>query len=484
MVCYYCSLYGCHYCLENNGDYSIELYHDLQHAYCCMYYDYHNYVGRVWRIYAVDKNQMKKLFPLVILLFILGVIFRMWFSSLVPQPFVYDQDQYYGFALGMTKNGLHADAYRLYGYPLLIVPLVYFFGVSSPVPWTIVHALMDAMTGVLVFLIARKIFSSPLPHWIAYIAYLFNPFTSAYVGVLLSEITAIFLLTLVIYFLLLIYERTSKLSVFLVTAFLLGYLPQVRPVFIFFTFFCVVSLMVRLYASKISGSRKIWSIALILFLYALPYTYTVAANVRKFHQIAVMSVDNVFIRELYTSLYISRALPFTDTRWGVWPPEALSAWGEYSTPQDAEGRKHMAAKYLGLAIKKIKSDPGWYIRSRIAKMGYVWEKHFLFPYRVESRSPLVKGLVYWGNIILLSMAAIGFVLWFRSLRLHEETKRLFATLSLFLIIYISVVHMISTSEERFSLPAYPIIILYAGYAVASVKIFINGHRGRKRSTIG
>ena len=47
---------------------------------------------------------------------------------LVPQPFVYDQDEYYGYALGILNKGLHADLYRLYGYPLIIAPLVYFFG--------------------------------------------------------------------------------------------------------------------------------------------------------------------------------------------------------------------------------------------------------------------------------------------------------------------------------------------------------------------
>lgn len=421
---------------------------------------------------------------MLVLLFLVGIFYRLWFAGLVPQPFVYDQDQYYGFALGVIKNGLHADAYRLYGYPLLIIPLIYFFGVSSPVPWTIVHAFMDAMTGVLVYLIAKKIFpSSRVPH-IAFILYLFNPYTTAYIGVLLSEIAAIFFLTLMMYFLLLIHEYKSKKRLFFITALLLGYLPQVRPVFVFFTLVCMAFLIVRMYASKISGSGKISSIALILFLYVLPYVYTVAANVQKFHQFAVMSVDNVFVRELYTSLYIRRGLPFTDTGWGVWPPEALSAWGEYSKPTDQAGRKQMAAKYFGLAKNIIQNDPGWYIRSRIAKMGYVWEKHFLFPYKVESRIPLVKGLVYWGNLMILFIGFVGFIRWHRSLKEKDVMQKKFGTIVIFLMVYITLMHTVSTSEERFSLPAYPIIILFAGYAFASLRFFFSGHRGRKPSTIG
>lgn len=425
----------------------------------------------------------------LIALFCIGFLFRIWFTGLVPQPFVYDQDQYYGFALGMINNGLHADAYRLYGYPLLIVPLVYFFGVSSSVPWTIVHALMDAMTGVLIFLIARKIVTSSLAPWVAYVLYLFNPYTSAYTGVLLSEISATLLLTLVVYFFLLNHEPKSKTSVFLVTALLLGYVPQVRPVFVFFTLVCMVLLTIRMYGLKMSRYKKAGSIVLVLLLYVLPYTYTVAANARKFHQFALMSVDNVFVRELYTSLYIGRALPFTDTNWGLWPPEALSAWREYSTPQDAEGRKHMAAKYFSLAMDKIRSDPGWYIRSRIAKMGYVWEKHFVFPYAQGRPTDGIKRLTYWGNIAILILGIFGIIQWMKGIRKitdtwEKKTKQRFTVLVIFLFVYISVIHTISTSEERFSLPAYPIVFLFAGLAIASMKTLISGHRGRKRSTIG
>lgn len=371
-----------------------------------------------------------------------GFAFRLWFAGLVPQPFVYDQEEYYGYALGILKHGLHADLYRLYGYPLIVAPIIAFFGAASPLPWTMFHAILDTITAFLVFWIARRVFKNPTPAWIAFILYLFNPFTAGYVGVLLSEIVTIFLVTLTSALIL------GKKSLWLVSL-LLGFLPHVRPVFIALS---VVALVVLVW------SRPVKVKVLSFMLFCLPFLYTIAGNLVSYRQFSIVGVEPTFVRELYASLFIGRGLPFTDTKWGNWPVEAQNAWGAFSAPGDSVGRHEVADRYLAEATDIIRRDPAGFLGSRIAKMGYVWEKHFVYPYNQGKPTPIVKAMIYWGNIGLIGIGLIGLIGSIRRIRW-------FAMLTIFFIVYISAAHAFSTSEERFSLPAYPLIFLFAGYGI-------------------
>ncbi len=423
-------------------------------------------------------------------LFCIGVLFRLWIAALVPQPFVYDQEEYYGYALGIIKHGLHADLYRLYGYPLIITPLIYFFGVKSAVPWTLFHAILDTATAVLVYWIARYLSSPRTPRkdsgqargssvqkdwipgpsisagrqardddstaaWIAFLLYLFNPFTAGYVGVLLSEVVTVFLVTLVSALLIRFVEKQSSRMLF-VLALLLGFLPQVRPVFILLSF-ATVCLLVRTKPYRVKMAT--------IILFSIPFWYTIAGNAVYYKQLSILGVEPTVVRELYASLFIGRGMPFTDTKWGDWPVEAQKAWGAFTAPKDAAGRRDVADRHLRMATEIIRRDPFRFIQSRIAKMGYVWEKHFLYPYVMGKPSALTKALTYWGNLALLAAAAIGMVLaWKRNRRVVLVASSFF--------LYISLAHIFSTSEERFSLPAYPWLMIFAAYSLWTIAVYV------------
>ncbi|MDP1722105.1 MAG: hypothetical protein Q8L37_02755 [Candidatus Gottesmanbacteria bacterium] len=391
---------------------------------------------------------------------IAGFLFRLWIARLVPQPFVYDQDEYYGYALGIINKGLHADLYRLYGYPLIVAPLIALFGVKSAMPWTVFHAVLDTMTAGLVYGIAHKVFKKTVPSWIAFILYLFNPFTAGYVGVLLSEVVTVFLITLMSVLFIRFFEKKS-LVIFAFLSLLLGFLPQVRPVFI------VLSIVVfgAICWTKLSSMRRAKErminglIALVLF--SLPFWYTIAGNLVYYKQFSVLGVEPTFVRELYASLYIGRGMPFTDEKWGDWPVEAQNAWGAFTAPKDRAGREEVAGRHLTMAADIINRDPVGFIQSRIAKMGYVWEKHFIYPYVMGKPSPEAKALTYWGNLAVLLLAIAGMAMAFK------RNKALVLAVFIFFL-YISLAHMFSTSEERFSLPAYPWVAVFAGYGIWKV----------------
>lgn len=393
----------------------------------------------------------------VILSFIVGIAFRLFIVFLVPQPFVYDQIQYRDFARHIIEKGIHADTYRLYGFPLIMVPFVYLTDVSTnKLPWIVFQAILDTTTAILVFSIARKIFSNRKIAATSFLLYLFNPFTSVYVGVFLSEIVSIFLLTLVLLLILLWFEKKT-FSKSILLAFLLGFLPQVRPVFLYFDIFLMILLvLIRIYTVRSYFKQLV----VLIFLFIVPFFYTMFANKIYFDEITPFSVDNVLVREIYTSLFIERSLPTGILPYYAWPPEVLRTWGIYSSWNKDERYRntHQFKKY---AMQIISGNPGEFIFSRIRKMWYVWEKHYLYTYIPGSRNSVVYGLVYGGNIILLASAMGGLIFFLKGFA--KGPSKHFGYLILFFFFYVTVIHIFSTSEERFSLPAYPLLFVFAGF---------------------
>jgi hypothetical protein len=401
-----------------------------------------------------------------------GFFFRLWMAQAVPQPFAYDQNQYYGFVLGILREGLHADTVRLYGYPLIVAPIIALFGVHSPLPWTIFHAFIDCTTALLVYWLSRRILgASSFPASItAYILYLFNPYTSAYVGVLLTEIVAIFLVTGIVSLFYIVLVKKRVWAVFLL-AFFLGYLPQVRPSFIYFTVIgiCLVSYLV--FTLLRDHPKRTVILLLVPFLYMMPYAYNVITNLKHYGQFSLQSVDKVFVREVYVSLFIERGLPDPQTGMLRVPPQVYSAWSDFSSGQNPTQRSLIAKKYWDLSMSIIRRDPYQFLFSRIRKLGYIWEKHYLFPYRLESTNLFFNALIYRANFTILLFSFVGFLRWL-SIRSHESSiwLRWMRGIIFFLFFYISVAHIFSTSEERFSLPAYPLIMIFAGFALVSLPV--------------
>lgn len=397
----------------------------------------------------------------LIIFFILGIIFRLWSANLIPQPFVFDQTEYHNFALQILDKGLVAWQTRLYGYPLFLATVYKLFGVGNFGAVAVIQTIFDCFTAVLIYLIAKKIFKDHKIVFLSFILYLFNPFTSVFVVLTLSEVFGIFLMTLITYLLILTDSSDMSLwprrKLFLV-AFLLGYLPQVRMTFLIYSvvvFFWLVMRVMR----EIGVIRVIGMI--ILFL--LPFTYNIAGNWVYFKQFSPTTVDNLFVREFYISLYVPGRSPFHAKSSDVFPPEVQKIYNEYSpVPQNSDERKAMAQKYLNLGLVKVADEPIEFISSRLAKFWYVWEKHFLFYYTQPENKPL-DFATYWGNNLLLAVAFAGFILWRREKK--EAGNKWFGWLFVFTVLYISVVHSMSLAEERYSLPGYPLTFLFAGYGI-------------------
>lgn len=396
---------------------------------------------------------------IIALLFFAGVAFRLWFASLVRQPFVFDQLQYDEFAMGILGQGFYTHSFRLYGYPLFIATIYYFTGIVnaiSSLPWKAAQAVVDSMTALLLFFLAKKMFKFNAPSFIVYISYLFNPFTSTYTGVMLTEVLSAFFLALSFLFLVRFWEEKGIILLF-ITALVLGFFPQVRPAFLYYTIILLFAVIYQVYKSW-KGKIRYTLMISVLIIYFLPFTYNIVANQRKFQQSAVTTVDNVFVKELYVSLFIDR-IAYNDHPIVGFPPEVEMTFAEIGDTNNKAERDRMTQKYTDLAMTEIRKNPRKFILWRLGKLWWVWEKHFLYWYNPEVTKS-ISGLIYWGNCTILMVSVAGLVCWGRK----YKDKWLFGLYAL-LYIYVSLVHTMSMAEERYSISAYPIVFLFFGYGL-------------------
>ena len=242
-------------------------------------------------------------------------------------------------------------------------------------------------------------------------------------------------------------------------SFLLGFYPQIKPGFVGFVLVIFAVCFYQLLRMRFEIKTKILVGFLYLFLFILPFLYNLTGNQRYLQTFSLLSADNVFVRELYISLFVNKTLPNIYETQNLYPPPVWTVYAEYSIPRDGAGKKAMAEKYLRLSIEEIKKDPLKFLKWRIEKMWYVWEKHHLFPYYFDPQARLTNFLVYGGNLLLLGLFAAGLTVWIK------KRGGWFAILTVFLLLYISFGHAFSITEERFSLPFYPLVCLFAGYAI-------------------
>lgn len=410
------------------------------------------------------KPRMKKEYFLLIIGFIVAIVFRFWLISVSPQLFGYDQYEYYKFAIQMVYKGIFADSARLYGYPLFQAILYKFFSIYSIQPVIVFQAIVDSLTAILVYIWAKLLFTKKSIPWVAFILYIFNPYTSAYVGVILSEVTGVFFTTLSLYLFTLFWLK-KKLGVFLLFSFVAGFLPQIRPVFLYFTIGLFLISLYRYWKdTKRTQTNIILRMVIGILLFILPFLYVLWGNVVYFQEWKFATVDHIPPRELFISVMVPGRAPYhMKSGYDVYPKEVMKLYEEYSKlPKNQKERAVMGTKYLTQAIEIIKKDPWLFIRQRLGKMFFVWEKHFLFYYE-ENPNIVRDTLVYWGNIVLLVSGVTGLIMWSISEGKNNKKTVVLAGIYTLLILYISIVHSVSLAEERYSLPGYPVLFLFAGY---------------------
>ncbi len=432
--------------------------------------------------------------PIIVYALVLGgIVFRLWFIALAPQPFGWDQYEYEMYAKKIYEHPrmLASHSYRSYPYPLLLAGLykIVGFGNHEAVFW--LQAVMDAVTGALIFWTILRGFKNRSAAWLGFVLYEINPFTSGYVGVLLAEVsTAFFLaasLAAGVEFV-----RKPTMGKGLVLGVFVGLTAETRNAAFAWAAVPVVLAFMRIRSIRTNPTNapiieamrgmmkslnhyvidwsdwvigQIGRISLfvsILIGIILTLLYPLFVNWRDYHEINATTVDSFYAKEFFQGALLKRLPPFTY----LYPPESHIMWSEYYSEYDpgrtTQARRAMAQKYYDKGWARINQDPWDYLRVRFEKMWYVWQKENIFFYQ-EPGFAEHRHITYAVNMLLLILAAAGLLV-ASTLKNYAPSRWLWWTI-LGSLVYATVAFSFSHAEYRLTIPFYPMLFVVAPFGI-------------------
>lgn len=398
--------------------------------------------------------------------FIFGIFFRLWFIALAPQPVIFDQYEYLLYAEKIFKDPLllASHSYRSYPFPLVMAILFKFTGFGNTYAVYVLNAVLDSFIGIMIFFLLWKGFGSLKSAWIGVILYMVNPFTSGYVGVVLSEILTAFFITATMVAGLLFVQRPStwKGLLFGICA---GLAAETRNAAFLWAGIPIVLACVRI------SVRKHWSLyAGIITGLALSVLYPLYTNWRDYKELSITKVDSFYAMEFFNGASLKVLPPFTY----AYPREQQEMWAEYWSEyhpgRTRQVRKAIATKYWQKGLAIVKRDPLDYIRWRFFKMWYVWQKENVFFYE-EPGYARHKYVTYSFNLMLLALGVLGLVVSFRK---KNDMLHTWMWASIFgSIAYTLIAFSFSHAEYRLTIPYYPLLYLSVSLALAKLLRYIS-----------
>ncbi len=413
-------------------------------------------------------KSMKEVF-FVCFVFVFAIAFRLWFITLAPQPFAWDQEEYERYAIKMywSPNLLAAHTYRSYPYPLFMTLVYKLTAWADHDALFRAQALMDAMTAVFVYILLRKASGkiTILP-FAGMFLYAVNPFTSGYVGVGLSEVLTTFFITLTLVSGVWYIQKPSVFTGILF-GFSAGMAAETRNAAFAWT---IIPIVCAVYLAH-SWIVKKATVAAIFAGMIVSMIYPLYVNWTTYGQVSATTVDSFYAKEMYNGVILKVLPPFTY----IYPVETMQMfweyYSEYYPERGPQERKAMAEKYFNKAWDLIKKDPVDYIRWRFFKMWYVWQKENIFFYK-EPFFEQTRRIVYAGNILLLLTAGIGMVN--GAVKAKNKIQRFVWMSIIGTVLYGTLTFSLTHAEYRITIPFYAFLILSSvnGVAVLARKLRI------------
>lgn len=225
---------------------------------------------------ANENRRFENNWKLLIVLVAAAISLRLAFVFIFPQEIRKDAADYDRIAWNIaTTSHMYpdspSDSREILGrtpvYPVFLAA-IYKLGGHSYLLARIIQVTIDVGMCILLFFVSRSLGFGIKPSMVALGLAAVNPFTSAYVGALISECLGTFLLVLVLYFLYLALKK-DQIWMFILTGFLFGILTLCRPQF---AILCplIFSVSLLIWFKNINKNFILNSI-LIFLLVLLPY---------------------------------------------------------------------------------------------------------------------------------------------------------------------------------------------------------------------
>ncbi len=402
------------------------------------------------------KNRVKTVL-LLLAIFILGIIFRLWIASLAPQPFINDQKDYEWFATKILRDPhmLASHTFRTYPTPLLNAIIYRFAGFGNHTAIFFVQAVLDSFVSLMIFYILRRGLKFRNIAWLGAVLYAVNPFTAGYVNVVLSEILSIWTVAATVLSGIFFIRRPTIFRGALF-GLILGVGAETRNAAFFWA---IIPLGLLLWVVPFQKAK--WAFGAVMLGLVLAVLYPLTANWRDYKVINISTVDDFYAKELFNGAIIKRLPPLAPPL----PQATYQMYAEYYSEywperQNSAYRKAIAIKYYMKAWNVIAGDPLSYIKTCFGKMWYVWQKEAIYVY-VEPGYESHRIYTYMANLFVLAFALTGLL--FFPVRKGQKgvIARWVRWTIIGTILYGTLAFSITHAEYRLTIPFYPLLFISA-----------------------
>ncbi|NWJ98042.1 MAG: glycosyltransferase family 39 protein [Chloroflexi bacterium] len=432
----------------------------------------------------------------LILILIAGLAANLIVVFANPQPLRFDAWGYSDQGYNIAQQGYKADAIRTPGYPFF-VSLVYkltrdtkplgdpIFGLSDPpnrnmIALWLVQSLLLSLTVLLVYLSVSEIIpqtqvktkpprrvyvGQPLPLLAAGLV-AFCPFLWGYTGTPQTEICSAFWLTLTVYCWVKTLRSRQVALYYLLTGLALAWNLETRPTFLFLPLVVLATLVLLG-----RGRWRLFGPMLVLIALLLILIPPFAANLRDWNEPTPLIAGDLstYQTTLGTLNVIRGGMPRyqrittpADTRLSTEDRARLADYVPIQQQPDQAKRQAESAYWKHYFSTYLSNYPLEFGGTMLQRAWFQWDQHFVFPYYDPA---------YWDyrwltdnlNRLYLIFALVGLGVAFVRRPYRWATLPLYAT-----IFYLMGLNLLVQDEFRYTLPAYPLMLIFAALGLWEV----------------
>lgn len=397
----------------------------------------------------------------VAILIAIGFLYRFSLATLAFREFVFDSFGYTEWAKELLTGRFVIDCcIKNVGYSVVLAGIYRVFGVENILAVRLIHITLDLAAALLIAATAKRQFGSKVAN-IVFVLYIINPFTAAFTGILLAESLTIFYIATIAYIL----SRASfptKAPLWVLFGFVLGILLFTRHSFIYFTFFLVPAVGILVIPR---GRRTLYAIT-TLAAFVVASSYSLYGYWTRYRVVSIVPPHNLTYEIVYLNFFRWK-YPEVEYK-GTDPEYERVIQGYYNTPEG--DRPAYSAYYKELFFRRLKTDWRLYLTNLAWNAVWLWDKdhlyHYIDPFYPEDRLPVrtINALLIFSFVVGITAYGVR-----KGLRALRQPVFLYAA-SLFL--YITFLFSLLSNESRHTLAFYPLLILWAGYGIARIFVWV------------
>ena len=367
-------------------------------------------------------------------LFLLAVLLRVIVYFLIPSLYGLQSDSigYYLSAVNGVEYGVFSN-YWPPGFPLLIsLFLIMFKSYTLPI-LTIFLIVLGSLCGLLAYYISSKLFKNRLAALLAFLFICIQPSFLIHSPQLLSDIFAVMIMGIGIYYMLVDYENHNRYTSILIGV-VIGFLILIRPDYIFMIIIYFILVIISNQLLKIKVEK------LTLFILALMLTLTPWL--------------------IYTNIMIGEPVISTNGGVNFYIGNNPTADGRYSEPYGLTSNNEGYSK----GLTYISNNPLTIISLYFKKLVLLIISPYILPWELPEHHFTISELIYsYGmNIGFLITELIGL----RGLLLIKKKRLQLFFISLIILINLTLIPFFV--DGRLILPELLIYTIFGSYYIARV----------------